>query len=309
MEKYVENYFEKLKDFEENSSKFVALRKKEANFVSLLSESLNDVLKGTEPYLGFNGRNREETFGSVHKEALQIHKKNRKQILELYSKDSNTADKLYIYLKKQYDELWLEATDLYKYGSFDKGNQFAQYLAMIVSAIEGKMYNSTLALYEGKTAIYGAQIIVAEDVNIDEQFSSVEEFRSFCNENSVIVVRESGHYVGDNYPVFCYDEKGYFLHWNLSIPEKLSYMRDAISCLINIKMERKDENTSEETIRIFENTFFGSMIEKVEENYALRKVELDTQVSVYGLTDGIKRKIKITDEQYTGFMTKYKKCK
>ena len=52
MEKYVENYFEKLKDFEENSSKFVVLRKKEANFVSLLSESLNDVLKGTDKLFG-----------------------------------------------------------------------------------------------------------------------------------------------------------------------------------------------------------------------------------------------------------------
>ena len=72
---------------------------------------------------------------------LQEHKNNRKQILEFYSKNCDNADALYATLQKQYNELKYDILNLIVYGHFEKGVWFFNYLAKLVSVIEGKDYS------------------------------------------------------------------------------------------------------------------------------------------------------------------------
>ena len=311
MEKYVENYFAKLNEFEKNKGKFAALRDKEASFISMLSQSFVSVLAKTEPYIYFIDKTTEET-GRSQKEILQDHENNRKQILEFYSKNCDNADDLYSTLQKQYNELANESIPLLKYGNFENGISFVEYLSRLVSTVEGKSYGFKAVLfdaYDGYNA--NADLIATDNISPGERFSSLDELRKRCVDEGALLL-EVGRPAGrKNYSVFKMDKSGRFLEQNLFVPEKLSYVQDAISSLINLRIEKKDEHVSDENLAIFEDGFFSSMIDQMEKNYATVDSSLDDEISLKEEStklyiDGIKQKKKTNSEQLASFMAKYK---
>lgn len=310
MEKYVENYFEKLNEFEKNKGKFAALRNKEASFISMLSQSFISVLGKTEPYIYFVDKTTEET-GRSRKEVLQEHKNNRKQILEFYSKNCDNADDLYSTLQKQYAELRDEISPLLEYGCFNVG-AFGNLLSNLVSVVEGKNYSYKKALYDDYDGYENIVYIIASDnISPAEKFSSLEALRKCCIQQNALLLGATLPTNEKAYSVFETKEDDRFLEWQLFAPEKLSYMKDAVSSLINLRIERKDVHVSKETMEIFEDSFFSSVVEKVEENYALRERELEDKISLKRQStkfyiDEIKQKKKTNSEQLASFMAKYK---
>ena len=311
MEKYVENYFEKLNEFEKNKGIFASLRDKEFAFISTLKESYDNLFESTEPYIYCSPRNCDGAPNFTYKEALSNHENKRKQILEFYSKNCDNADKLYSTLQNQYAELSNAISPLLEYCGFNI-RAFGNLLANLVSVVEGKDYSYKKALYDDcdghENIVY---IIASDNISPAEKFSSLEALRKCCIQQNALLLGATLSTNEMAYSVFETKEDDRFLEWQLFVPEKLSYMKDAVSSLINLRIERKDVRVSDETLAIFEDEFFSSMIDQMETNYANVNSSLDDEISrkeestkLY--IEDIKQKKKTKSEQLASFMAKYK---
>lgn len=268
MEDYIGNYFKKLHKYKRNKHEYVSLREKEATLIS----SVCDLLEKSSDY------EHEHLSSLAEGSSTELNGK-RDEILNFYSETSTKLAILDSTLKTQYHELMSEASDIHKYGCFENDDVFARYLSKLISIVEAVGYMPMDCFYVGSDnqTYFTHYIIKAEPdlCNDKGEFSSYDELITYCRENQAVLLGQCLH---KKCFVFQYDENARFLSQSMFVPEKLSYITDAVNSLINLKIQREDEQCTNETKDAFENEFFSSMMERMEVNYKAVSDEYDKKL-------------------------------
>lgn len=257
MEDYIGNYFKKLHKYKRNKHTYVTLREKEVALIS----SVSDSLKKSSDY------EHEHLRPLAEGSSTELNGK-RDEILNFYSETSTKLAVLDTTLKTQYHELMDEALIIHKYGHFDKALSLALFVSKLLTLVEGTPYQPIDCFYVGKDNKTYLSYYIIDDRLYKGDYdnsSTYDEHIKFCQEKQAVSL---GMCLQDQCPVFQYDVNARFLFQNMFVPESLSYVTDAVNSLINLKIEREDEKVTEETMEIFEEAFYGSIMDRIEANYA-----------------------------------------